>query len=415
MPPTDPAPPGTLRDAAGDKALLAKVMISTVAVQVAIVMASLTVPVLASLIAPAAGMPAYLVGYYSALIYGFAAATAFATPLLMQRWGGIRIHQGMLVMVAVAMAVLVTAAPAALLASAIVLGCAYGPMNPASAVMLARYTPVRHRARIFSLKQTAVPAGGALAGFAAPISAALVGWRATMLLIAVICLVLTMVIQLWRRQLDTDRPQDAPRSAVGVWLPVRALLTRPGLRAIGVASFGFGAVQFSFSTIFPTVLVELGWKLRDAGAVLSFALIIGVLFRIIWGSVADRVGTRPILGMMGIMMSAAILAAAFIEPGWAGSTVFVLSAVFGLSAYCWAGIGIAEAVHQVPVDMIPAASAAMIGMSFLGALAGPALFSTARALTGSFRPAFLLLGLLSGVPALLLLARSWRPENRPPS
>ena len=66
-------------------------------------------------------------------------------------------------------------------------------------------------------------------------------------------------------------------------------------------------------------------------------------------------------------------------------------------------IGIAEALHQVSADMIPAASAALIGMSFLGALAGPALFSTARALSGSFRPAFLLLGLLSGVPALLLL------------
>jgi hypothetical protein len=51
-----------------DKGLLHKVVIATVAVQAAIVMASLTVPVLASLIAPAAGVPPYLVGYYAALI-----------------------------------------------------------------------------------------------------------------------------------------------------------------------------------------------------------------------------------------------------------------------------------------------------------------------------------------------------------
>ena len=91
MTPTDPATGGHPLDAIGDRPRLTKVLISTVAVQIAIVMASLCVPVLASLIAPAAGIPAYLVGYYSALIYGFAATTSFATPLLLRRWGGIAI------------------------------------------------------------------------------------------------------------------------------------------------------------------------------------------------------------------------------------------------------------------------------------------------------------------------------------
>lgn len=405
MTPTDPAGPGSTPDAIADRPRLAKVMVSTVAVQIAIVMASLTLPVLASLIGPAAGIPAYLVGYYSAMIYGFAAATSFATPPLLRRWGGIRLHQGMLAMTAAAMALLVMAVPIAFPISAIVLGCAYGPMNPASTVMLARYTPVRLRARIFSLKQTAVPIGGALAGFAAPIMAAMLGWRGTMLLIAAICLVIAVLIQFWRRQLDEDNARDATWGGVGLWLPIRMLSTQAGLRAIGIASFSFGAVQFSFSTMFPTALVESGWSLREAGIVLSFALIVGVMFRVVWGSVADRLGTRPILGVMGIMMSAAILAAAFVGPGWPGIAVFGLAALFGLSAYCWSGIGLAEAVHQVAPDMIPGASAGMIGLSFLGALAGPALFSTARAFSGSFRPAFLLLGALSGIPGLLLLLR----------
>jgi MFS family permease len=390
---------------------LTKVIISTVAVQIAIVMASLSVPVLASLIGPAAGIPAYLVGYYSAVTYGFAAATSFATPLLLHRWGGIRIHQGMLVMTAAAMALLVTAFPIAFLISAVILGCAYGPMNPASTVMLARYTPVRLRARIFSLKQTAVPVGGALAGFAAPIMATILGWRRTMLLITAICLVLAALIQLWRGQLDGDNSREAKWKGIGISLPVSVLLTRAGLRAIGIASFSFGAVQFSFSTVFPTLLVEIGWPLRDAGAVLSCALIVGVMFRIVWGSVADRLGTRPILGVMGIIMSAAILAAAFVGPSWPGMAVFALSTLFGLSAYCWAGISLAEAVHQVPSELIPEASAGIIGMSFLGALAGPALFSTARAFSGSFRAAFLLLSMLSGVFGLLLLYRSRLPES----
>ena len=128
-------------DRSRQKTLLNRVVAATVAVQVAIVMASLTVPVLASAIAPAVGVPSIWVGYYSALIYGFAALSSFATPRLFRRWGGIRLHQGMVVMVAVALLVLLPAFPAAFAASGIILGLAYGPMNPASTVLLARYTP----------------------------------------------------------------------------------------------------------------------------------------------------------------------------------------------------------------------------------------------------------------------------------
>jgi MFS family permease len=84
--------------------------------------------------------------------------------------------------------------------SAVVLGLAYGPMNPASTVMIARYTPPRLRARVFSLKQTAVPAGGALAGFVTPLVAAAVGWRGAALSIASVCLVLAALIQPWRKR-----------------------------------------------------------------------------------------------------------------------------------------------------------------------------------------------------------------------
>jgi MFS family permease len=406
MTPADPMNQRNPDDATHDTSRLTRVVVSTVAVQAVIVMASLTIPVLAGLIGPAAGIPAYLVGYYSALIYGFAAATSVVTPRLFQRWGGIRLHQGILVMTATAMASLVTAMPILFVVSAVILGCAYGPMNPASTVMLARYTPARLRARIFSLKQTAVPAGGALAGFAAPTFATLLGWRGTMLLIAAICITVAALIQPWRDQLDGDSIEETKWIDIGVWLPVRVLLTQAGLRAVGLSSCSFGAVQFSFSSVFPTVLVQIGWSLRDAGAVLSFALIVGVIFRIVWGSVADRVGTRPILGVMGIIMSAAVFAAAFVGSGWPAVAVFGVSALFGLSAYCWAGIGIAEAVHQVTPEMVPAASAGMIGVTFLGALAGPALFSTATTLTGSFRWAFLVLSVFSGFSGLWLLRPS---------
>jgi MFS family permease len=390
------------------KRALTKVVVATVAVQVAIVMSSLTVPVLASLIFASAGIPSYLVGYYSSAIYGCAAATSLATPGLLRRWGGIRLHQGMLVMTAVALAALLPAMPAAFALSAVILGLAYGPMNPASTVLLAQYTPPRLRSRVFSLKQTAVPAGGALAGSVTPIAAAALGWRSTMLVIALLCLGLVILIQPWRGELDRSRIAGTRLIDAGFWLPAQLMVRRPGLRVVAVASFAFGAVQFSFSAVFPTVLVNAGWSLRAAGVVLAVALAVGVACRIIWGAVADRVGSRPVLGIMGVTMSLAAFIGSFVTPAWSSAAVLALASLFGISAYCWAGIGLAETVRQAPAALISEASAGVIGLTFLGALAGPALFSTATALTGSFRPAFLLLAAISVVPGLLLLV----PEPR---
>ncbi|HTZ36499.1 MAG TPA: MFS transporter, partial [Stellaceae bacterium] len=265
------------------KTLLNRVVAATVAVQVAIVMASLTVPVLASAIAPAVGVPSYWVGYYSALIYGCAALSSFVTPRFFRRWGGIRLHQGMLVMVAGALVLLLPAWAAGFAASAIVLGLAYGPMNPASTVLMTRYTPPQLRARVFSFKQTAVPLGGTLAGVAAPLVAAALGWRGALALVAALCLGLSALIQPWRGAIDGDTAAAEGGIAVRFWRPLQILGESAGLRAVTIASFAFGALQFSFVAVFPTVLAHVGWSTTDAGRAMSVALVVGVVLRVPWG------------------------------------------------------------------------------------------------------------------------------------
>jgi MFS family permease len=68
--------------------------------------------------------------------------------------------------------------------SRVALGIAYGPMNHASTVLSARYTPPARRARIFSLKQTAVPIGGVVAGNMTPFAASTFQCQGAVLLIA---------------------------------------------------------------------------------------------------------------------------------------------------------------------------------------------------------------------------------------
>ena len=386
---------------------LAKVVTATTAAHAIVVMASLLVPVLATVLATAAGLPPYLVGYYSALIYGIAAVSSFATPDLLRRFGGIRLHQIMLALTAAAMLALLPALPLGFIASAIVLGIAYGPINPASTAMLARHTPVSARARIFSLKQTAVPIGGALAGSLTPLLARLLGWRGAVGGVACVCVVLALLVQAWRGELDShdDGPAIIQSS---FWTPLRLVAQQDGLRPVAFGSFAFGALQFSFGAVFPTVLARAGWQVADAGLVLATALVVGTVCRVIYGSIADRLGFRRMLAGMGGLMSLGAYLAASVSASWPTIAIVALAVLFGISAFCWAGIGIAETVRHAPAQLVSEATAATITLTFIGALVGPSLFSSIVSATGSFGLAFIALGGLTAIATLWLIAAEWR-------
>jgi MFS family permease len=382
---------------------LTKVLIATLAAQASIVMASLVLPVLAPAIVRAADIPLYLVGYYSSLIYGVAVLSSLATPVLLARFGGLRLHQGMLLLTAIAVALLLPAYAPLLFVSALLLGAAYGPTNPASTAMLALHTPADRRGRIFSLKQTAVPIGGALAGSALPALAALCGWRGACLVVAAFCATLALLIQPWRSEVD-EQGSIAGEARPAAFLAPGLLLKQPALRAVAFASFAFGATQFSFSAMFPTVLSLAGWTAQAAGFVLAMALVISVVCRVPWGTVADRLGSGRVLSVLGALMTACSFAAFFIDGTSSTAFVVTIAAGFGLSAFCWAGIALAETVRHVPPAAVSQASAAVIALTFAGALVGPALFSSIALITGDFHLAFLALGIMSAAATVLLVS-----------
>lgn len=137
---------------------------ATLAVQVLVSMAVVTVPVLAPAVAAETGVSAGDVGIFIALVYGASMATRLVSGPLVQRFGAIRLSQACLVACAAGLACVATGAPALFVVGALFLGAGYGPVTPASSHILARSTPPQRLPLVFSLKQTGVPLGGALAG-----------------------------------------------------------------------------------------------------------------------------------------------------------------------------------------------------------------------------------------------------------
>src|SRR5258706_2259237 len=155
-------------------------LVATTAIQVMAALAALSVPAIAPAIAAATGQPASMVGTYISLVYLGSAAAALASGPLVPAAGALRLSQLSLVLCALALLVVARATLPALAISALVFGLGYGPITPASIHMLALSAHPNRIALTFSVKQTGVPAGGALAGILGPALPVLLGWKAAL-------------------------------------------------------------------------------------------------------------------------------------------------------------------------------------------------------------------------------------------
>jgi len=142
------------------------------------------------------------VGLYIALIYFAAMFSSQWGAVLVKRWGPIRTSQVALLFPAVEMLMIAaTSVPVAAL-GALLIGVGYGPITPASSEILARTTPPHRYALVFSVKQTGVPAGGALAGLMVPGVLAWAGPVWALAQIAALCLLGALLAETLRGELD---------------------------------------------------------------------------------------------------------------------------------------------------------------------------------------------------------------------
>ena len=260
---------------------LPKAITATLGVQAIIVMASLVVPLTAAGIAPGLGLDPHLVGYYASLTFLAAAAASLATPQWVRRYGAIRVHQIMLLVAAAGLVVLLAETLAGFILSALLLGLAYGPANPASSSMLSRYTSSGTRARVFAMKQTAVPLGGAVAGFVVPFLMTRIGWLGAALAVAAVCFLGAILVGGWRHALDGQGDDSPPVGRTGAVAALRLISASASLRPLGIMAVCFAATQFNFTAVFAAVLVErMRWSPIQAGSTLSIAMAVSAASRL---------------------------------------------------------------------------------------------------------------------------------------
>ena len=372
-------------------------LIVTMAIQALVSLVVYTPPVLAPVAQTDIGLPASAVGIVTALIYFAATFTAVSAGNLINYFGAMRASQLSLVLAAAGIAIIATANPWLVALGALVVGTGYGVVTPSSSAILADRTPENMRAFIFSLKQTGVPIGGALAGASIPVLIVGYGWKEAALFAAASCFLLAVAVQPYRAGVDLAPHSPRPAAPEHLLEPLKLVMAHPRLRELALASFSYSGMQMCMGSFLVVFLTErVGLTVSSAGAALSMAMIAGAVGRIAWGIFADNwIAPRTALGALGALMAASAFVMAAATPSWPYALLLVVSFVFGTSAIGWNGVYLAEVVRNAPQGTAGSATGASLAMTYAGVVFLPTIFWLIVHVSGSYPAAFVAAGLFT--------------------
>lgn len=377
----------------------------TFTIQAVVALALYAAPVMAPAAVAALGVAPEAVGWYIAIAYiGSMLGSAIAGGTC-ERFGPIRVSQAGLLLCFAGLACSASGWLPLVVAGAFLVGLGYGPTTPASSVILARAAPPSLVALTFSIKQTGVPAGGAIAGVLVPALVLSVGWQWGALAIGVACVALAAAIAPGRARYDAARNPAARVSLASVTGTIRVVLGNRRLVEMAVVSFVFGGVQVALTTYLVTFLTgPFALSLVFAGIVMSVSQLASVAGRIAWGGVADRMlGRRRMLGLLGLGMGLSCFATLLADPQWPRALLFLFAAVFGATAVGWNGVFLAEVARIAPQGRVSEATGGSLFFTFLGVVVTPPVFNLVLAAGGGYATAYAVFGIPAVAAGLRLL------------
>ncbi|HSD43248.1 MAG TPA: MFS transporter [Burkholderiales bacterium] len=404
-----------------------KTVLVAIAVTLAVQSLTATALIAPSVIAPIAaadlGAAPQSIGLFVSIAYLGAMLSGLATGGLIARFGAFSVCQAAVVTTGVGLALGKLAILALIPVAALLIGIGYGFVNPASSHILARRTPPGIMALVFSIKQTGVPIGGAIAGAVVPTLVLALGWSNTLPVLGAACVAAAFVL-LPARAVIADPPAAVDSGATlapfairfrrvvdGMTGPIRLALSHPRLRDLSVVSFGYASAQLVFIAYFVSRLtLDLGHDLVTAGFVYALAHGSGIVGRVVWGAVADHwVSPRITLTLLGVVSAACAALTALFSGAWPIAAITAVAVLYGASAVGWNGVFLAEVARCAPPGQVGTATGGTQFFTFGGAMVGPPVFTALVSATGTYAWGFAFFALVPLAVALRLLVARTSP------
>lgn len=277
-------------------------------------------------------------------------------------------------------------------------GAAHALAQPAVNRLLVNRVPPQNMGIAFGVKQSAPPVGSLIAGFAAPLIALTLGWRAAFFVAAVLALIVMISVGPPRVKPTglRDRPKRTP-------LPHRSTI----FLLVMAFSFAFGANAVTLA-FYVDAAVTAGVSQQRAGAFFALASFVSVVTRLAAGIVLDRTNVVP-LRLAGILIGIGsvgfVLLATQRTPLMVIGIVFALGFTWGFPSAFWIGL------MRVFADQPGRITGAMQPAGF-GAMLAPLVFGLIVESRG-YALGWLLIGVIALIASGLFLWSSVRLQSPP--
>lgn len=350
------------------------------------------------------------------IYFGIAAAASLFAQMgcgsFIIRYGALRMSQVALVLLGGGMAVAAEGWLLGFAASAIIGGGGAAVSTPTSSQLLGRVSPPHLAPLVFSIKQTAVPAGLLICGFLGPTIAGVLGWRGAMLATSAACVACAVMLQPLRARFDDDRVPSRRFRLSDFGATIASVLQARDLRALSFACFAFNGIQSVFTAYFVTYLVALGYDLAAAGFLFSLVVAVAVPCRVLWGWLGSfHVAPRLVMACLALGMAGSVAVMALFNAAWPVTAIGLASSVLSATAVSWHGILLSEAARLAPAGRIASVTGGVLSFGQVGAFVGPCAFALLLHLTGDYGAGWA----VCAIPAVwvgISLLRPGVPEER---
>lgn len=387
-------------------------LLATFIAHAASTVATLTAPILAPYLHVIYGVEGRYIGLYSSIVYFGSLIATVASVQLIKSIGAANALKAALILAMLGMALLLVHSQATFFLSAVVIGLAFGPMNPVSSVILAGVCPPKLRGRVFSVKQGAVPLGAGIAALAIPFVYANFGARTVVVAVIAVCLAgLTMVLATSSFVQADIGKSDAKPPLMALPREFRRTFSHGELTRIAFISTGLASVQFTFApTLIYVLVTHGGFEATFASGLLSLVMLVSFFLRPTFGALADWFGARIVVVCIAIAMIVFSMAFPFIITGTFRYAVAAATIIYGASCFSWNGVLLSMLANRAPRELIGEATAGTMAISLVGASMAPLVFTALLTVTHGLILAYFS---LAGFAALALVFALSIGKNEP--
>ena len=294
--------------------------------------------------------------------------------------------------------------------------------SPGGTRALAAWFQRQERGLAMGIRQTGVTAAGILSAILLPPIALVFGWQAAFRSVAALALLSALLFGLFYREPRGGGPTSAtPLDVAG--------LLRNGtfLRATLFGWIFMGALGSAVAYLTISLHQQQGLSAVQAGFFLGLLQFGGVVGRVGWGLLSDRLGSRPramtLAGTLAVLSCLAMAGSGLARLPYLLLALVVL--LLGLSAMGWNALYITLSAEVGPAAR--AASVVGLGttMTFTGMFAITPVFGLIADRSGTYTASWLCLAALGAAGVLVMLrvreprsrapAEDWEPLGRRPS